>query len=133
VKHHGPWARHYQETWQSRAGDCRLPYWLRVAAIAYGAHQDNGHATFKRGQIALILGTPDGQGGVKPYANLARAIEDAVDYAWLAPESFWGCLVVADHAIKKGPLFHSPSCPVHAKRDAAKGARTLHLVKDSAC
>ena len=39
-----PWARHYHETWQERAGDARLPFWLRVAALAYGSHTDNGHA-----------------------------------------------------------------------------------------
>lgn len=133
---HNPWARHYQEPWLSRAGDPRLPYWLRVAALAYGSHQDNGHARFKRGEIALILGTPDGHGGIRPYVNLRRAIEDAVEYGWLAPESFWGCLIVPAHAIKKGHLGHGQPCPIHVKRASrAKADRTrvLHSVSGSAC
>lgn len=113
----GAWARHYQEVWQSRAGDPRLPYWLRVAAAAYGSHADNGHARFKRGELALILGTVDRiTGQIHPYENLGRAITDAADYGWLEPESFWGCLVVPAHAIKKGAHGSAPRCPIHVKR-----------------
>lgn len=113
----GAWARHYQETWQSRAGDPRLPYWLRVAAAGYGSHRDNGHAIFKRGELALILGTVDSDTGeIRPYENLARAITDAVEFGWLEPESFWGCLIVPAHAIKKGNHGRGPACPIHVKR-----------------
>jgi hypothetical protein len=112
-----PWARHYQEAWARRAGDDRMPYWLRIVALAYGSHADNGHARFKRGELALILGSIDRETGViHPYAHAARAIRDAVDYGWLEPESFWGCLVVPAHAIKKGPYGHEPVCPIHVKR-----------------
>lgn len=113
----GAWARHYQEVWQSRAGDPRLPHWLRVTAAAYGSHSDNGHARYKRGELALILGTVDGiTGEIKPYRNLGRAIDDAIAYGWLEPESFWGCLVVPAHAIKRGGLGSNPACPIHVKR-----------------
>lgn len=113
----GAWARHYQEAWQSRAGDPRLPYWLRVAAAAYGSHSDNGHARFKRGELALILGTFDqASGAIVPYSNLSRAISDAVEFGWLDGESFWGCLIVPAHAIKKGSHTSSPACPIHVKR-----------------
>ena len=127
-----PWARHYQSEWQSRSGDARLPYWLRVTALAYGNHQDNGHARFKRGEVALILGIPDGYGGIVPLDNVGRAIADAVTYGWLAEESFWGCLVVPAHAIKKGPIAHSPACAIHIRR-ARRRARTPHSVKASRC
>lgn len=137
MKHERPWSRHYQDEWQSRAGDARLPYWLRVAALAYGSHQDNGHARFKRGEIALILGTPNGRGGITPLANVGRAISDAVEYGWLAPESFWGCLVVPAHHSKKGLLGHNPPCPIHVKRsrtqDEPPERRPLHSVSGSAC
>lgn len=136
MNHQRPWSRHYQDEWQSRAGDQRLPYWLRVAALAYGSHQDNGHAKFKRGEIALILGTPDGDGGITPLANVGRAIADAVEYGWLASESFWGCLVVPAHAAKKGPLGHNQPCPIHVKRSRTAPepeSRTLHSVSSSAC
>lgn len=118
------WARHYQEDWQSRAGDPRLPKWLRVAALAYGSHTDNGHARFKRGEIALILGTVDQETGeVIPDPWPGRAIEDAVEYGWLAPESFWGCLVVPAHAIKKGAHGRSPKCPIHVRRARTRGPK----------
>lgn len=112
-----PWARHYLEVWQERAGDDRYPYWLRVAALAYGSHLDNGHARFKRGEIAMILGRIDpATGELVPYRNVSRAIVIAVEYGWLDPASFWGCLVVPAHAIKKGEHGRDPVCPIHAKR-----------------
>lgn len=112
-----PWARHYQHEWQERAGDNRLPYWLRVAALAYGSHTDNGHARFKRGEIALILGDIDRTTGqIRPYANARRAIATAIEYGWLEPESFWACLVVPAHAIKKGHHASGNPCPIHVKR-----------------
>ena len=49
--------QHYQSTWHERAGDPRLPQWLRVAALAYGSHKANGHSQFSPGQIALVLAT----------------------------------------------------------------------------
>lgn len=133
-----PWARHYHEAWQERAGDDRLPYWLRVTALAYGSHLDNGHARFKRGEIGLILGKLDARTGeILPFENVTRAIETAVEYGWLQPESFWGCLVVPAHAIKKGEHGRKPVCPIHAKRrregkeTPAEHARTLHSVRGS--
>jgi|GEM_PF-5633669 len=112
-----PWSRHYQEAWERRAGDRRLPHWLRVTALAFGSHEDNGHARFKRGEIALVLGKVDKETGeVRPYENVGRAIKDAIAYGWLEPESFWGCLVVPAHAIKKGRHGHSPACPIHLRR-----------------
>ena len=121
-----PWARHYMEEWHSRAGDSRFPHWLRVAALAYGSHHDNGHAPFKRGQIALVLGSVDRTTGeVSPYGNVGRAIADAVAYGWLAPESYWGCLVVPAHAIKKGQHGRRTPCPVHVKRARRRMNRSL--------
>lgn len=58
------------------------------------------------------------------FENVGRAIETAVAYGWLAPESFWGCLVVAAHAIKKGEHGHDPTCPIHLKR-RCQGLETL--------
>lgn len=124
--HTGSWARHYQEVWQSRAGDPRLPYWLRVAAAAYGSHTDNGHARFKRGELALILGTLDRKTGqIQPYGNLGRAIADAAEYGWIEPESFWGCLVVPAHAIKKGAHNSVPVCPIHVRRKSHQSHQPL--------
>lgn len=112
-----PWARHYQDEWHRKAGDPRLPYWLRIAALAYGSHGYNGHATFKRSEIALVLATVDQETGeVEPYRRVGRAIEDAIAYGWLDAGSFWGCLVVPAHAIKKGTHGRKSDCPVHLRR-----------------
>lgn len=114
-----PWARHFQDEWQYRAGDPRLPYWLRVAALAYGSHQENGHAPFKRGQIALILGSVDAETGeIRPYPNVRRAIAVAIEYGWLAEGSYWRCLIVPAHVAKKGNIGRANPCPIHVKRDA---------------
>jgi hypothetical protein len=133
-----PWARHYHEVWQERSGDDRLPAWLRVTALAYGSHLDNGHARFKRGEIALVLGKVDTDSGeVLPFDRVARAIDTAVSYGWLEPESFYGCLVVPAHAIKKGEHGRQPVCPIHARRrrdgqeTAAERAQTHHSVAGS--
>lgn len=111
------WARHYQDDWQSRAGDPRLPKWLRVAALAYGSHSDNGHARFKQGEVALILGSVDPSSGeVRKYANVRRAIAEAVEYGWLEEGSYWGCLIVPAHSIRRGDMARRTSpCPLSAK------------------
>ena len=111
------WARHFQDDWQARAGDPRLPYWLRVTALAYGSHHDNGHARFKRGEVALILGTVDHETGeVRPHANVRREIARAVEFGWLEDGSYWGCLIVPAHSIRKGDLATTPAaCPLAAR------------------
>lgn len=120
------WARHYQDDWQSRAGDPRLPHWLRVAALAFGSHSDNGHARFRRGEVALVLGRVDEQGEVRPYANVRRAITEAVQYGWLEEGSYWGCLIVPAHAVRKGDLYAKPTpCPLQPKHRERCSNRSL--------
>lgn len=120
------WARHFQDDWQARAGDPRLPYWLRVTALAYGSHTDNGHARFKRGEVALILGSVDHTTGViRPFTNVRREIARAVEYGWLEEGSFWGCLIVPAHSIRKGDFAKKAKpCPL-APRHAARSNRSL--------
>ncbi|MDR6862158.1 hypothetical protein J2X64_000539 [Phycicoccus sp. 3266] len=120
------WARHYQDDWQARAGDRRLPYWLRVAAAAYGAHGENGHAVFKRGQLALILATVDHDTGeVQPYGHVGRAIADAVEFGWLEDGSYWGCLIVPAHSIRRGDLMRRPNpCPLAPRHARFASANT---------
>lgn len=127
---YGSWARHYQEAWHSRAGDERLPHWLRVAALAYGSHTENGHARFKRGEVALVLARVEkGTGVIRPYANVRRAIGEAIDYGWLVDGSYWGCLIVPAHAIRKGSLTTVKACPLSrthtAKRSLSERKGTL--------
>jgi len=137
------WARHYQDEWWSRAGDPGLPYWLRVAALAYGSHLDNGHASFKRGDVAVVLGEPG-----QPYNRVGRAIEQAVERRWLEDGSWWGCLIVPRRAIRKGPLSTPKPCRRCAQHvadpplsgglggpssppDGGSGLRTSHSVAGS--
>lgn len=77
------WARRSQEEWHRRSGDRRLPKWLGVAALAYGSHGNNGHATFKRGDVGTALGEPG-----RPM-NRRRVHE----HIQLAVEFEWRCLV----------------------------------------
>lgn len=110
------WARHYQDDWQARAGDPRLPYWFRIAALAFGCHTENGHARFKRGEVALVLGSLDPKTGeLRPFANVRREIARAVEYGLLEEGSYWGCLVVPAHSIKKGNLARATPCPLARK------------------
>ncbi|WP_137292019.1 hypothetical protein [Nocardioides dongxiaopingii] len=119
------WARHYQDDWQARAGDPRMPYWLRVASLAFGSHANNGHAKFKRGEIALILAKVDpGTGEVRPFANVRREIALAVEYGWLEEGSYWGCLIVPAHSIRKGDMYAKQApCPL-AKRHKERANRS---------
>jgi hypothetical protein len=126
------WARHFQDDWQARAGDPRLPYWLRVAALAFGSHADNGHARFKRGEVALILGALDHDTGeVRPFANVRREIARAVEYGWLEDGSYWGCLIVPAHfvpahSIRKGDMgTRPPACPLAARHKERAANRSL--------
>lgn len=110
------WARHYQDDWQARAGDPRLPYWFRIAALAYGSHTENGHARFKHGEIAKILGAVDRETGeFRPFANVRREIARAVEFGLIEEGSYWGCLVVPAHSIKKGGLGRATPCPLARK------------------
>lgn len=94
-----------------------MPYWLRVASLAFGSHANNGHARFKRGEIALVLATVDhATGEVRPFANVRREIARAVEYGWLEEGSYWGCLIVPAHSIRKGDFASRvPPCPLASR------------------
>jgi hypothetical protein len=119
------WAKHFQRSWQERAGDPRLSLWLRVACLAYGHHLGNGHATFGPSEVRLSLSTVTKHGEVRPPASsdVTRAIRTAVRNGWLAEGSGARCLVVPGHAIEGGrggvPTEHVP-CPVHDTEQRAR-------------
>lgn len=115
-----PWARHYQGVWSERSGDPSLPDWLRVAALAYGRHRANGHATFGAGRVALVLARVDtATGELTPSSNVSRAIAKAVEYGWLAQGSKTRCLIVPRHAVEGGVGHPFAACPVHDKAPVA--------------
>lgn len=120
MKDHPSWARHYQESWHERSGNRRLPRWLRVLALAYGAHENNGHALFKRGEVALVLGAVDRDTGeVVPLSRqrVHEAVQLAIELDFLGDGSNARCLIVPAHDVKKGPLDQPDKpCPIHLKR-----------------
>ena len=110
-----PWARHYQSVWEERSSNIALPLWIRVAALAFGSHKANGHANFKRGELAKLLGKP-GKDGVwqQPSAStLLHAITHARQAGWLDNASTPRCLVVPAHAVSGGEGNERDKCAVH--------------------
>ena len=59
--------------------------WLRIAALAYGSHENNGHARFKRGEVALMLAVVDHETGEVIPADrrdVFLSIQQAIAYGW---------------------------------------------------
>jgi hypothetical protein len=96
--------------------------WARVVSLAYGRHEANGHATFRRGDLTWLLGSPPE--GDKDYRRAHRqtvhnAIATAVSYGWLANQSCLECLVVPGHGIEGPPGDAQKPCPVHERKRPA--------------
>lgn len=126
------WARHFQNTWHERAGHPHLPAWLRVAALAYGSHRANGHATFGRGDVGLVLGRVDpSTGEVMPTTrqDVHRAVVKAVEYGWLAAGSTARCLIVPAHAISGGLGRPDDQCPQHSSSGTGKRGATARRLR----
>jgi hypothetical protein len=134
-KREPPWARHYQSVWENRAANPNLPLWARVVALAYGTHEANLHANFKRGELSWILGEPGADG--KPFkrrdrATLRNAIAIAVKYGWLAEGSSSECLVVPEGTVV-GPIGDpTKPCPVCNRKQADRRPR-LTVVPPAVC
>ncbi|MCU1675618.1 MAG: hypothetical protein JWM93_376 [Frankiales bacterium] len=128
-----PWARHFQHVWHERAGDPRLPLWLRVSALAYGRHTANGHATFRAGDVRLVLGKVDTDGVIAQPSSkeVHRAIGTAMQYGYLGSESSVRCLVVPPHAIAGGLGDELSPCSEHDRRRRGS-SRHGHLRRLSA-
>jgi hypothetical protein len=122
-----PWTRHYQSAWENRAANPDLPCWARVVAFAYGRHEANGHANFKRGELSFLTGTPPKDGGPfrrRDRSTLRKAIAVAVQYGWLAEGSCTECLV-PQHEIAGPPGDPFKPCPVHERKARQKPRLTL--------
>jgi hypothetical protein len=128
VTSYNPWAKHYQSEWERRAGNIRLPLWLRVASLAYGKHRGNGHAQYRPGEIALSLSSVDDiTGEIKqPLRQQVHvAIRVAVEHGFLSPSSGSRCLVVPAHAVAGGEGHPFAPCSFHEPRHKATGRRTV--------
>jgi hypothetical protein len=94
---------------------------LRVAALAYGAHGNNRHATFKREDVAIALGKPG-----QPWSRqrLHEHIQLAIEYGWLEPGSTSMCLIVPLGVVDKGRIGEPKKpCRVHTRRKQASARR----------
>lgn len=128
-----PWAKHYQAVWHERTADRRLPAWLRVAFLAYGAHKANGHAQFKPGDISLVLGSLNQTTGeIKPMDkhNVQRAISAAVESGWLSSGSSSLCLIVPAHAVQGGIGNATAECPIHKRKSRKVSQPVTHLTPE---
>lgn len=120
-----PWTKHAQIEWESRAADTDLPLWLRVACLAYGRHDANGHANFGRGEMSMILGVAQTDAAAfKPQhrSTVYNAIQTAVRRGWIAKGSGSECLVVPNHAIE-GPQGNPLRPCIVCARKAGRPAR----------
>jgi hypothetical protein len=123
-----PFALHRQAVWKERAANHAanptMPQWIRVASLAFGCHRRNGHANFKSGEIAEILGTP---GKPLSASSVSNAIKLAKSAGWIAQESTARCLVVPPHAVDGGIGHPNERCQIHGTP-----ASTLHVPREKA-
>jgi hypothetical protein len=121
------WARHSHDGWETKARDKRLPTWLRIAALAYAKHGNNGHASFGRGEMGEWFGAPG-----KPLnrRRLSEYIHRAIELDFLMPGSTSMCLIVPPWEVDRGVVGQPKMpCRVHGRRGAA--GRVSGLNQDS--
>lgn len=123
-----PFAMHRQAVWKeraaNRAANPTMPLWIRVASLAFGCHRANGHAAFKLGEIAELLGKP---GEPLSAQSVSNAIKLAKNSGWIAQESTSRCLVVPPHAVSGGLGHPNERCPIHGAPVSA-----LHVSREKA-
>ncbi|MCG3039286.1 hypothetical protein L7D48_01650 [Streptomyces sp. S1A] len=134
-----PFTQLYQEAFVSRALDpeLKLPKWQRLAFLALGRHERNGHAVFEPGELARYLGTSDSETGEVIPASakvVDNAIRDAIKNDMLDPSSVAGCLIPPIDMVRANSgaghykTEYKP-CPVHdVVSKAAKRARKASVV-----
>lgn len=114
-----PWTAHYMDVWQSRSGDPRLPMWLRIASLAYGGMERNGHCPLAPGDIEVVLATVDPETGAvyEPRPdNVNRAIKTAIEYGFIGEGSHRQCLIVPPYMADGGVRGHAhATCKRHGR------------------
>jgi hypothetical protein len=124
------WARQYQQPWRERSEDESLPLWLRVACVAFGWHEPNGHTPMKPGELAVKVGRVDtttGEARPVDKHNLRRAINTAIDKGWISKASGSLCLVVPEHAVDTLLAGYDKPCPRHRDRKPKVSQSVTHL------
>lgn len=109
-----PWSQHDRAMWAAHAARDGLDKWLRLVALAYSRHQENGHTPFERGELRSLLPSVDtSTGEVRPDKNLDRHIRQAVDLGFLLADSNASCLIVP-HGVRVGSgVKAAKSCDRH--------------------
>lgn len=123
----GSWSRHFQEPWAEDALNDVYPMPLRVAFLAFGRHRANGHAVFRQGEVANVLGRFDDRGTwlAADRRTVHRAIQAAVKYGLLAEGSKALCLVVPSHRVTGGMGAADTPCRRHPETRAQAHLRAV--------
>lgn len=80
--------RRQARDWEIRAGNTRLPLWLRIACYAEARRNQVGHAPMRPGELHAAIDPTLS----KPM--ISRSIGRAVELRWLHPGSTARCLIV---------------------------------------
>jgi len=110
------WAAYAQVEMSRWAKDAAVtPLAVRVLFAAMGRHDRNGHARFRSGELADVLGSIDvTTGEVRPARRgaVSDAIKAAKRLGYITDESFARCLVLSRHTFQKS--WGSPQpCAAH--------------------
>jgi hypothetical protein len=81
-----------------------MPLAVRVLFAAMGRHDRGGHARFRRGELADVLGSVDtATGEVMPGRSdtVSKAIKAAKHLGYVTEDSTARCLVLSPHVFQK--------------------------------
>lgn len=110
-----PWVKVSQSGLEERALELGQPLWLKVTCMAYARVGANGHAGFKRGELAQLMG--------KCRQDIERAIRTAVGYGWLHEASCTECLIPPGDFVEMSYGSSRKVCDVHGgPREIKRGA-----------
>lgn len=98
------WFMGNQDTFKDWAASETFPRWLRVTFAAYAKVEANGHASFRQGELAVLLGDmlPSGLRVPTVRQRVREAIDNAVGRGLLDPGSKALCLIVPPTAVAFG-------------------------------
>jgi len=107
-----PWVKVSRPFLDVLAVELDQPLPLKVALLAYGRVEANGHAEFRRGELAEITG--------KDRRNVSRAIRNAVQKGWLLEGSCTECLLPPGDYVEMSYGSTRKRCRVHSTVELVK-------------
>lgn len=111
-----PWLMSIQIGWEAQIYNSKLPYWMRVYAVAMGRSDPNLHTPLEPGELAKLLGHKQPDGSIQPLdrRDLHKYVKRAVDLQLLDEASSLRCLVLPAATIAcRRPGFRK-SCAHHS-------------------